>query len=79
MSYPYPQNRSRAQQTEGDIEYVEARQKMASVDELEDTTVETTGGPSDRDEPTVADIEENLEEAAREVHRSLSEETDERS
>jgi len=78
VSYPYPQDRHRDRKEKGEIEYREARQAMSGAEERQAAAAEYFGEQRDQDEPTVAGIEENLEEAAREVHRSLAEEEESR-
>ncbi len=76
MSFPYPQDRNRDRREKGEIEYVEARQAMAGAEEAQETAAEYAGEQRERDEPTVVGIEENLEEAAREIQRSLADDPD---
>ena len=71
MSYPYPQDRHRDRREKGEIEYVEARQAMSGAEEAQAAAAEFAGEHGAGDDPVVVGIEENLEEAAREVHRSL--------
>ena len=71
MSYPYPQDRHRDRREKGEIEYVEARQAMSGAEEAQAAAAEFAGEHRSGDDPAVIGIEENLEEAAREVHRSL--------
>ena len=75
MSYPYPQDRHRDRREKGETEYVEARQAMAGAEEAQAAAAEYAGEQRDR-EATTADLEENLESAGREVHRSIAEEDD---
>ena len=72
MSFPYPQNRTRDRREKGEIEYVEARQAMAGAEEEQAAAAEYAGEQGGEDEPATVGIEENLEEAAREVQRSLA-------
>ncbi len=74
MSFPYPQDRSRDKREKGEVEYVEARQAMAAAEEAQAAAAGYAGEQRDGDEPPIAGIEENLEEAAREVQRSLARE-----
>jgi multidrug resistance efflux pump len=78
VSYPYPQDRHRDRREKGETEYREARQAMSGAEEAQAAAAEYAGEQRSGDEPSIADIEENLEEAAREVQRSIAEEDESR-
>ncbi len=75
MSFPYPQDRHRDRKEKGEQPYADAKQEFAQARERQGVEAEAWGEANQRPaEGDEASMEENLEAAAREVHRSLDEE-----
>ena len=74
MSYPYPQDRHRDRKEKGEQPYAGDKQEFAEARERQGTEAEAWGEANQR--PADADqtsLEENLRDAAKDVHRSLEE------